>query len=684
MKKRTALLLAAVLCMNLAACSGGGDAPTTAAETKEAATAAPESSSEQEEPTKDSGKASMKAGTYTASAPGMNGDVTVEVTVTEDALESVTVTKEQETVGIGAPLCDKNGKVLLAGGEAPTTLIPARIVENQSLNVDTVSGATITSRAVISAVKDCMTQAGGNPDEWQDETENEKLAEDATADVIVIGGGGAGLAAAISAEQSGASSVIVLEKSGMVGGDTLVSGGVYNNPYEEMQSKVEMTDALKGVIEGALAEEPVNDAHKELQDEVKKQWEEYLASGKTGLFDSPQWFALQTWINGDKVGNIELVKTMTYHSMEGFEWIQSLGMEYTDVLGQAAGALWQRTHSSVMNMGTGMISTYVQNIEASDKITIMTNVSGKELIQDGSGKVTGVIAEDKYGNQCTLNANMGVVLATGGFSANGKMVQQYNTSGKWDDLSKVMTTNRYSSSQGDGISMAVEAGASLTDMEQIQLLYLGNVKDGSMTKYPNRCLTGTNQVIFINKEGKRFVQEDGRRDQICLAVLKQPDSMYYILESGDGDYVDLDEALSGDGFDFKYLEDNGFIVVGDTLEELAGKLDMDPETLKATVDTFNEDVKAGKDEEFGRALFYCELQNGPWVATARTACIHHTMGGVTIDTEGHVLAEDGSIIPGLVAAGEVTGGIHGGNRLGGNAIVDTVVFGKIAGETVTK
>lgn len=684
MKKRTALLLAAVLCMNLSACSGGKDAPTTAAETKEATTAAPEASSEQEEPTKDSGKASMKAGTYTASAPGMNGDVTVEVTVTEDALESVTVTKEQETVGIGAPLCDKNGKVLLAGGEAPTTLIPARIVENQSLNVDTVSGATITSRAVISAVKDCMTQAGGNPDEWQDETENEKLAEDATADVIVIGGGGAGLAAAISAEQNGAASVIVLEKSGMVGGDTLVSGGVYNNPYEEMQSKVEMTDALKGVIEAALSEEPVNDAHKELQDEVKKQWEEYLASGKTGLFDSPQWFALQTWINGDKVGNIELVKTMTYHSMEGFEWIQSLGMEYTDVLGQAAGALWQRTHSSVMNMGTGMISTYVQNIEASDKITIMTNVSGKELIQDDTGKVTGVVAEDKYGNQCTLNANMGVVLATGGFSANGKMVQQYNTSGKWDDLSKVMTTNRYSSSQGDGISMAVEAGASLTDMEQIQLLYLGNVKDGSMTKYPNRCLTGTNQVIFINKEGKRFVQEDGRRDQICLAVLQQPDSMYYILESGDGDYVDLDEALSGDGFDFKYLEDNGFIVVGDTLEELAGKLDMDPATLKATVDTFNEDVKAGKDEEFGRALFYCELQNGPWVATARTACIHHTMGGVTIDTEGHVLAEDGSIISGLVAAGEVTGGIHGGNRLGGNAIVDTVVFGKIAGETVTK
>ncbi len=160
--------------------------------------------------------------------------------------------------------------------------------------------------------------------------------------------------------------------------------------------------------------------------------------------------------------------------------------------------------------------------------------------------------------------------------------------------------------------------------------------------------------------------------------------MYYILESGDGDFVELDKAVSGDGFSFDYLEENGYIVVGETLEELATKLGMDPATLQATVDTFHADVDAGVDEEFGRTLFNCKLENGPWVATARTACVHHTMGGVTIDTEGHVLAEDGSIIPGLVAAGEVTGGIHGGNRLGGNAVVDTVVFGKLAGETISK
>lgn len=676
MKKWIAMLLAAAMCVSLAACSGKTDV-TTEAPSAESTSAASESEDASGTET------GMTAGTYTASAAGMNGNVTVEVKVTADAIESVTVTEHQETTGIGAPLCDKNGKVLLAGGEAPVTLIPQEIVENQSVNVDTVAGATITSYAVINAVKDCLTQAGADLNDWQTEMAPVKLAEDASADVIVVGGGGAGLAAAISAAQNGAS-VIVIEKNGLVGGDTLVCGGIYNNPDAALQSKVEMSESVKSTIEAALAEEPVSDAHAALQAEVKKQWDAYQAEGRKDLFDSAEWFALQTWINGDKVGNLDLVKVLTYNAEAGYEWIQSLGMEYTDVIGQGAGSLWQRTHSSVMNMGSGMISTYIENVEASSQITIMTSVSGKSLIQDASGAVVGVIAEDKYGNECTLNATKGVVLATGGFSANGAMVQQYNTSGKWNDLSSVMTTNRYSCSQGDGITMAVEAGASLTDMEQVQLLYLGNVKDGTMTKYPPRCLSGTDQVIFINKEGKRFVQEDGRRDQICLAVLQQTDSMYYILESGDGDFTDLAEAVSGDGFSFDYLEENGFIVVGETLEELAEKLGMDYETLQATVDTFNADVEAGKDEEFGRTLFNCKLENGPWVATARTACVHHTMGGVTVDTEGHVLAEDGSIIPGLVAAGEVTGGIHGGNRLGGNAVVDTVVFGKLAGETISK
>ena len=666
MKKTIAILLAAMLCLNLAACGGTKTSPEADAT-----------------PDADTANAAFQAGTYTASAPGMNGDVTVEVELSDNRIEAVTVTEEQETTGVGSPLRDADGKILETGGKAPTQLIPEEIVETQSLKVDSVSGAPITSAAVKKAVEDCLVQAGADAADWKKDVDHEALVTEETADVIVVGGGGAGLAAAISAAQNGAS-VIVLEKTGMVGGDTLVCGAIYNNPDPELQSKVEMTDAVKATIESALAEKPVSDEHAALQKEVQKQWDAYKKEGRTDLFDTPEWFALQTWINGDKVADLDLVKTLTYNAEAGYDWLRGLGMEFMDSISQGAGSLWQRTHTSTMKMGTGMISTYIENIDKLDNIKVLTEVKGKSLVKNEDGAVVGVVAEDKYGNEATLHANKGVVLATGGFGANSEMVQKYNTSGKWDDLSKTKTTNRYSCSQGDGITMAVEAGAALTDMDQLQLLYLGNLKDGTVTKYPPRCANGTDQLIFINKEGKRFVQEDGRRDQICGAVLKQTDGMFYILESGDGNFVDLAEAASGDGFSFDYLEKNGFIVIADDLDEMAEKLEIDPTVLKETVDTFNKDVEEGKDEEFGRTLFNCKLENGPWVATPRQACVHHTMGGVSIDTEGHVLDEQGNVIPGLVAAGEVTGGIHGGNRLGGNAVVDTVVFGKLAGETISK
>lgn len=628
------------------------------------------------------GKTKMTAGTYTASSQGMNDTVEVSVEVSEEAIVSVVVTKNSETPGIGSPLKNAKGEVLAEGGKAPTELIPEMIVANQSLDIDTVTGATITSYAVMNAVKDCLTQAGANPDEWMN-TVAAATQENASADVVVVGGGGAGLAAAISAAQSGAN-VIVIEKNGEVGGDTLVCGAIYNTPNQILQASVTMTDAVKATIEAALSEEAISEEHKSLQQEVQAQWDEYKASGRTDLFDTKEWYALQTWVNGDKVADLDLVKVLCYDAYEGLEWIETLGMGFSDVIGQGAGSLWQRTHTSTMSMGTGFISTYVENIKNDDNITVLTSSTAEKLIQDETGKITGVQYKDAAGNEFTVEAGMGVVLATGGFAANSTMVQEYNTSGKWNDLSGLMTTNRFSSSQGDGIAMALEAGASLTDMEQIQLLYLGNVKDGQLTKYPPRDVNGTDQIIFINKEGNRFVREDGRRDEICLNVIAQTDSMFYMLESGDGaGYVDVTSPdwRSADGFTFDYLEENGYIVVADTLEELASKLSMDPATLQATVDAYNASVDSGIDE-FGRTLYSTKLENGPWVATARQACVHHTMGGVTIDTETRVLDEAGNPISGLYAAGEITGGIHGANRLGGNAVVDTVVFGKLAGETV--
>ena len=424
-----------------------------------------------------------------------------------------------------------------------------------------------------------------------------------------------------------------------------------------------------------------------MQAPVREQWEEYKASGRTDLFDSQEWMALQTWINGDMVAKPELVERFAFSSYDTLQWFEGLGMEFKDQINQGTGALWQRTHTSVMKKGTGMISTYADQIaNYGDQITVMTETTAKELIRDDDGRVVGVVASDNHtGNTFTVTANDGVVISTGGFSANSEMVQKYNTSGKWPDLTGVITSNRSTCSQGEGIDMATAIGASLTDMDQIQMLYFGNYTAGVGTdKYSQRYANGVDQIIMVNQNGERFVREDGRRDEICLAVLKQPDAMFYFIDCSDGSlYVDIDspEWKSSEGLSFKYLEDGGFIYRGDTLEELAEKIGIDPVALQATVDKFNESVETGEDE-FGRTLFSTKLEHGPWTACPRCTDIHHTMGGLTIDTETHVIDTDGNIIPGLMAAGEVTGGIHGGNRLGGNAVADTVIFGKISSETI--
>ena len=626
-------------------------------------------------------------GTYTASAQAMNDLLEVTVTIADGKIADVVVAPNSETPGIGGQLLDKTGAVADSIGKAPVDRLPEEIVANNSTAVDMVTGATITSAVLISLVEDCIKQAGGDPADFRTPIDYPAYT-DAEADVVVVGGGGAGLVAAIAAAQQG-KNVVILEKNGECGGDTLVCGAIYNCPDADMQSKVEMTDAVKSTIEKALeatSDDPdTQKALEAMQAPVREQWDEYKAVGRTDLFDTKEWYALQTWINGDMVADPELVKVLTYNAFEGLEWLEDLGMEFYGEISQGAGSLWQRTHTSKMAMGTGMISTYATAlVDLADKIILCNEATATDLVVE-DGRVVGVVATDNHnGTPFTVSCADGAVISTGGFSANAKMVQDNNDTGKWPDLSNTSTTNRFSCSQGDGITMASAAGCSLTDMDQIQLLYLGNVVNGQITKYPPRNANGTDQLIFINKNGERFVQEDGRRDKICLGVLDQPEQYFYLLESGDGSlYADIHDPAwrSADGFTFDYLSDNGYIVWDETLDGLAAKLDMDPATLQATVDAFNEAVETGSDE-FGRTLFSCKLENGPWVATPRQVCIHHTMGGLTIDTAGHVMSADGEKIDGLYAAGEVTGGIHGGNRLGGNAVVDTVVFGKLAADSL--
>ncbi len=488
--------------------------------------------------------------------------------------------------------------------------------------------------------------------------------------MVIVGGGGAGLAAAITAVQEGAS-VILVEKAPFLGGNFLVMGGIYNTPDQELQSKVTMSDTVKASVEAAISAEPVNEEHKAAMAAVKADYEAWKAAGSVGLFDSNAWFSLQTWNSGDKVANKTLVDILANNSYDGYQWVKSLGVAFEDKVTQGAGSLYQRTHGSLRSDGSLFVNAYVDTLKKTpESCEILMETEAREFIMDGK-TVVGVTAVDTDGNTYTITANNGVVLTTGGFAGNVELRQKYCEGEKWKDLGTGVMTTNLKTVTGDGILMAEKIGASFVDMDQLQLLHLGNPFTGStkgMVPYKGRS---SDDVIFVNAEGNRFVAEDQRRDVMCNAIIQQPGAYYWIIHDSAG--IDPDSDLVKE-----YLKGN-YMYRADTLEELAELIDVPVANLKGAVDEYNAAYDSGKDEHCGRTLFTLRLGQGPWFAAKRVASAHHTMGGVEIDENAQVLYADGSVIPGLYAAGEVTGGIHGGNRVGGNAVVDTVVFGRIAG-----
>lgn len=220
--------------------------------------------------------------------------------------------------------------------------------------------------------------------------------------------------------------------------------------------------------------------------------------------------------------------------------------------------------------------------------------------------------------------------------------------------------------------MAEKVGANVIDMEHIQLLPMSGDKFGPTIN--------VDSVFFINKEGKRYVKEDGGRDELCLAAFKQTDGVYYMIN--DSQIIPENRiTLSGEKLDT--LISKGIVVEAPTLKELAEKIGVPADALEKTTQEFNKSVDA-KSDEFDRKVWGNKIEKGPFYATLRYPALHHTMGGIQINEEAQVLSTDGNVIPGLYAAGEVTGGIHGANRLGGNAIADIIVFGRIAGQTIMK
>ena len=448
---------------------------------------------------------------------------------------------------------------------------------------------------------------------------SEKAAEvkNGNCDIVIIGAGGAGLAAAIEGVQNGAK-VIVLEKMGVAGGNT--------------------TSATGGL----------NAAETKIQKEL-------------GIEDTKEQFYADTMKGGYNKNDPALVRKMVDKAAETVDWLMSFGVDLSDV-GKMAGSTNKRTHRPQGGAAVGAHMVSVMETEAL-KIGVDLRKNSKviDIIKE-ENKPAGVVVETN-GQRYTIAAKA-VIIATGGFGANPDMVVKYKP-----ELEGFGTTN-HKGATGDAFAWIEKFGGALTQMDEIQTHPTVVPGNGLMI---TEAVRG-NGAIMVNREGNRFCSEMATRDVMSKAILNQTGkTAYLVFDMGVRKSL---KAIEG------YVK-QGLLTEGETPEALAQKLGIPAESFASTIASYNQIQASGNDAEFGRKASEMPrpLTEGPYYAVEVGPAIHHTMGGIKITPNAEVLDTNGNVIPGLYAAGEVTGGVHGGNRLGGNAVADICVYGKIAADS---
>lgn len=590
------------------------------------------------------------SGDFTGTAKGFGGDVSVTLTLTDGAITGCTAEGKDETQGVGSEAIAQ---------------MPGKIAESGSIAVDGVSGATATSTAIKEAAAAALTAAGLNPDDYKTAVENDATAEDSTvdADVVVVGAGGAGMTAAITAAAEG-KSVVVLESQSMVGGNSVRATGGMNAAKTVYQDENEFGESagVEKTLKTAAEKYADNETITALAKTVSEQWAAYQAN-PTGYFDSVELMELDTMIGGKGINDPELVETLCANSADAIDWLDEHGITLHNV-SSFGGASVKRIHRPVnaegktVSVGSYMIPLLQENCEKAG-VKMMLDTTATEILTDANGAAVGVKATGASGETVTVNAKA-VVLATGGFGANLDMVVKYKP-----ELKGFMTTNA-PGIQGQGIEMAQAIGAATVDMDQIQIHPTVEANTAALI---TEGLRGDG-AILINEEGKRFIDEVGTRDVVSAAEIAQTGSYSWLVV--DQAMVDASSVIQG------YIK-KGYTVTGATYEELGKAMGVDAAAFAETMEKWNGYVEAKNDPDFGRTSFANPLNTAPYYAVKVTAGVHHTMGGLKINANTEVLNEKGEVIPGLFAAGEVTGGVHGANRLGGNAVADFTIFGRIAG-----
>uniref|UniRef100_UPI003AEF9DE3 flavocytochrome c n=1 Tax=Cetobacterium sp. TaxID=2071632 RepID=UPI003AEF9DE3 len=569
----------------------------------------------------------MKNGKFTGLGKGYGGEISLEIEILENVIKDITILSHNETKIISDPAFNH---------------IPKLILEANSILVPNVSGCSMSSRGIREAVKNALINAGENPDKLEIqmlEAENLiKIGDGASKkiikpienfDVVVVGAGGAGLSAAISAASKGAK-VVLLEKMSAIGGNTLISMGGINIPGNDTQ------------------------VEKEIQDSIELYRKDILSGG-------------------DNESSLELLDIFVNEALPTYRWLKDeIKVSFKDELIHFGGHSVPRAAVFSGKYAIELIAK-LRSKAVSLGVDIRTGVRSKELITDNNSKVVGILAtiEDK---NVKFMGKKGVILATGGFSGNIELRKKYNP-----NLDERYKTTNISGITGDGHLMSEKVGADFLQMEYIQTFPISNPETGELSHVGGSRFDG---AILVNKSGNRFVEELERRDTVSEAILQQENGVGYLVWGKE--IEDITNYVSKNKEEVERLKNSNLIAISENLEEAAKFMNINEENLLKTIEKYNNFVQNKKDLDFNRRGTLVSISEGPFYIQKVAPAVHHTMGGVRINKENQVLDKNGNVIEGLFAAGEIVGGLHGTNRLGGNAITEIIVFGKRAGENILK
>ncbi len=569
----------------------------------------------------------MKNGKFIGIGKGYGGDISVEVEINDSSIKNIEILSHNETKIISDPAF---------------VHIPRLVLESNSILVPNVSGCSMSSRGIREAIKNALIQGGESLDKLEIqmlEAENlVKIGDGASKkiikpvenfDVVIVGAGGAGLSAAISVASKGAK-VVLLEKMSSIGGNTLISMGGINIPGNDAQIE------------------------KDIQDSVELYKKDIL-------------------LGGDNENSLELLDIFVNEALPTYRWLKDeIKVSFKNELIHFGGHTVPRAAVFSGKYAIELIAK-LRAKAVSLGVDIRTGVRSKELITDGDSRVIGVLATIEEKN-VKFMSKKGVILTTGGFSGNIELRKKYNPS-----LDERYKTTNISGITGDGHLMCEKVGADFIQMEYIQTFPISNPETGELSHVGGSRFDG---AILVNKCGERFVEELERRDTVSEAILKQENGVGYLVWGQEIEKIT--NYVSKNKEEVERLKNSNLIVVSETLEDAAKFMGVDEEKLLSTIERYNDFVKNKKDLDFNRRGSLVSISEGPYYIQKVAPAVHHTMGGVRINKENQVLNKNGEVIEGLFAAGEIVGGLHGTNRLGGNAITEIIVFGKRAGENIFK